>query len=148
MFCESCGRNLAHVERLPTAGELASSAEPLPTVVREFLEAMRAAGNPGTVDLPCAPPRAFRRTPKLTGWIVVEVDREDFEEPRRYEPGLFLTVDGTVHRLDSDLRGWGQRDFPQYVHRVTAEPVEPTADQQQAIRDALLRLRPTLSPDD
>ena len=92
---------------------------------------MRAAGNPGTVRLPCAKPRAFRRTPQITGWIVLPVDREDFEEPHRYEPGLLLSVDGTFHRLDSELRGWGQRDFPRYEQRVSPEPVELRADQEQ-----------------
>ena len=48
---------------------------------------MRAAGNPATVEIQCGKRRAFGRTPQLTGWIVVPVDREDFEEPRRYEPG-------------------------------------------------------------
>ena len=102
---------------------------------------MRAAGNPGTVRLACAKPRAFRRTPQLTGWVVLPVDREDVEEPHRYEPGLLLSLDGTFHRLDSELRGWGQRDFPRYEQRVSPEPVEPRADQQQPILDALGELR-------
>jgi hypothetical protein len=119
MFCESCGRNLSAVEQLPTAGELPALS------VQGFLDAMRAAGNPGTVAIECGKPRAFRRTPKLTGWIVVEVDREDFDGPKRYEPGLLLSVDGTLHRLDNELRGWGQRDFPRYEHRVAPEAVEP-----------------------
>jgi hypothetical protein len=129
VFCERCGRNLSGVERLPTASEL-STADPtdVPTAVRHFLETMNAAGNPGTVELDRGKPRAFGRTPHLTGWIVVPVDREDFTTPRRYESGLVLSVDGTFHRLDSELRGWGQRDFPQYQHRVSSEPVEPPAD--------------------
>ena len=40
-----------------------------------------------------------------------------------------LSVDGRFHRLDSELRGWGQRDFPHYHHTVSAEPVEPPADE-------------------
>jgi hypothetical protein len=141
VFCESCGRNLANVERLPTADEQAA-AEPasasLDAAVRDFLEAMRAAGNPGTVDVRRGKPRAFGRTPKVTGWIVVPVDREDIEQPRRYEPGLFLTVDGAFHRLDSDLRGWGQRDFPSYDPHVSPDPVEPPADER--VFAALARL--------
>ena len=105
--------------------------------VREFLETMRAAGNPGTMQLPCAKPRAFRRTPQITGWIVLPVDREDFEKPHRYEPGVLLSVDGTFHRLDSELRGWGQRDFPLYAQRVSPEPLELPADQEQHILNAL-----------
>jgi hypothetical protein len=135
VFCERCGRNLSAVERLPTAGERA------PVSVQGFLEQMRAAGNPGTVELECGKPRAFRRTPKLTGWIVVPVEREDFEEPKRYEPGLVLSVDGTFHRLDSELRGWGQRDFPRYEQRVSAEPVELSPDADLAA--ALARLAQT-----
>jgi hypothetical protein len=30
--------------------------------------------------------------------------------------------------LDSELRGWGQRDFPVYHHTVQPDPVEPPAD--------------------
>jgi hypothetical protein len=136
VFCERCGRNLSEVERLPTAGELAaaqtfgvSAAEStdVQTAVRDFLETMDAAGNPGTVEIDCGKPRAFGRTPHLTGWIVLPVDREDFATPRRYEPGLVLSVDGTFHRLESELRGWGQRDFPSYQQRVSPEPVEPPA---------------------
>jgi hypothetical protein len=138
MFCEGCGRSLAGVERLPTAAEL--TAEPtLHSAIREFLDAMRAAGNPATVEIQCGKRRAFGRTPRLTGWIVVPVDREDFEAPRRYEPGLVLSVDGTWHRLDSELRGWGQRDFPHYEHRVSSDPVEPPATEE--LLAALARLR-------
>ena len=131
MFCERCGRNLAAVERLPTARELTVAPTPASaqTAIRDFLDAMRAAGNPATEEIPCGKPRAFGRTPRLTGWIVVPVDREDFDEPRRYEPGLVLSVDGTLHRLDSELRGWGQRDFPHYEHRVSADPVEVPEDE-------------------
>jgi hypothetical protein len=148
VFCERCGRNLSGVERLPTASELAaaqacagSAAEPadVQTAVREFLDTMRATGNPGTVEIHSGKPRAFGRTPRLTGWIVVSVDREDFATPRRYEPGLVLSVDGTFHRLDSELRGYGQRDFPQYQQRVSSDPVELPADEE--VIAALARLR-------
>ena len=148
VFCAACGRNLADVERLPTARELAAAERSSPPTspptgasvaetVREFLETMRADGNPGTAQLPCAKPRAFRRTPQITGWIVLPVDREDVEKPHRYEPGLLLSVDGTFHRLDSELRGWGQRDFPRYEQRVSPEPLELPADQEQHILNAL-----------
>jgi hypothetical protein len=106
--------------------------------VPDFLDAMRAAGNPGTVDVQRGKPRVFRRTPHVTGWIVLPVDREDFEKPRRYEPGLLLTVDGAFHRLDSELRGYGQRDFPRYQHHVSPEPVEDPADER--VLAALARL--------
>ena len=83
VFCEACGRNLADVERLPTAGEMSSSDGP---TVAEFLDAMRAAGNPGATDFPSGKPRAFRRAPHLTGWVVVPVDREDFDGPSATSP--------------------------------------------------------------
>ena len=141
VFCEACGRNLAAVDRLPTAGELGATAEPISAqaAVRDFLDAMRAAGDPGTVELQRGKRRTLGRTPRLTGWIVVPVDREDFDGPRRYEPGLVLSVDGTFHRLDSELRGWGQRDFPHYEHRVSADPVELPAGVDLVA--ALARLR-------
>ena len=56
------------------------------------------------------------------------VDREDFEGQKRYEPGLVLSVEGAFHVLDSELRGWGQRNFPVYHHTVQPDPVEPPAD--------------------
>jgi hypothetical protein len=138
VFCERCGRNLSGVERLPTAGE------PAPLTVQAFLEQMHAAGDPGTVEFECGKPRAFRRTPKLTGWVVVPVDREDFDGPKRYEPGLLLSVDGTFHRLDNELRGWGQRDFPRYEHRVSPEAVEPP--DAGALGASLARLAQTSGP--
>ena len=57
-------------------------------------------------------------------WVLWPVDREDFDGPKRYEPGLLLTVDGHFHRLDSELRGWGQRNFPYYEHTASLEPIE------------------------
>jgi hypothetical protein len=96
--------------------------------IASFLEAMRAAGNPGVKEFLAGKRKLFRRTPIVRGWIVRPVDREDFEEPRRYVPGLVLSVDGRFHRLDSELRGWGQRDFPRYVHTASPEPVDPPVD--------------------
>ena len=116
--------------------------ERVETAVQEFLAAMREAGNPGTVEVRRGKPRMFR-TPKLTGWVVIPVDREDFEKPRRYEPGLFLTVDGAFHRLDSDLRGYGTRDFPRYELHVPEEPIEPPDDERAL--EALDRLASEVS---
>jgi hypothetical protein len=76
---------------------------------------MRAAGNPGVKEFLAGRRSLLRRTPIVRGWVVRPVDREDFEEPRRY-------------RLDSELRGWGQRDFPRYVHTASPEPVDPPLD--------------------
>jgi hypothetical protein len=136
VFCVACGRNLAAVERLPTraqwaAGESAGAVapDPRPLDVRcaeataEFLEAMHAAGDPGATETPLVNRSTLRRTPKVTGWVIRPVDRDDESTPRRYVPGLVLAVDGAFHQLDSELRGWGQRDFPQYHHTVGAEAI-------------------------
>jgi len=95
-----------------------------------FLVAMRAAGNPGATEIPIGKRSAFRRARGVRGWVVRPVDREDFEEQRRYEPGLVLTVEGRFHRLDSELRGWGQRDFPRYVRTVSPYPVDPPLEER------------------
>ena len=137
VFCAACGRSLADVARLPTAAEWseqaagdppAGAADSLATRVQDataaFLEAMRAAGDPGTTEIAFGKPPAFRRPRRLRGWVVRPVDREDFEKPTRYEPGLVLTVEGRFHRLDSELRGWGQRDFPHYHHAASADPID------------------------
>jgi hypothetical protein len=134
VFCAACGRNLAGVERLPTREEWEHGADrPAPgdadaePDVAGFLAAMRAAGNPGTETFPTPKPSAFRRAGTVEGWVLRAIDREDFQEPKRYEPGLVLALDGRFHRLDSELRGWGQRDFPHYHHTVSLEPVAPPA---------------------
>jgi hypothetical protein len=129
VFCAACGRNLGGVERLPTAAEWAAdSPREAADAVAAFLDAMHAAGDPGVTELPAGKPTMLGRTRHVQGWVVRPVDREDFEKPARYEPGLFLTVDGAFHRLDSELRGWGQRDFPRYVHTASAEPVDVPVD--------------------
>jgi hypothetical protein len=134
VFCEACGRNLAGIEQLPTRGEWEAAQAPADTrspaeATAAFLEAMRAVGSPGTTEFALAVKVGpFKRTPKATGWVVRPVDREDFEGPKRYEPGLVLTVEGEFLLLDSEIRGWGQRDFPVYHHTVQPDPVEPPAD--------------------
>jgi len=130
VFCVACGRNLSAVERLPTAEEweaggsaTAVAVDPA-AAVAAFLAAMHDAGDPGAKDIPAGKPSFLGRTKQLHGWVVRAVDREDFEGPKRYEPGLVLTVDGAFHQLDSELRGWGQRDFPTFQHTASAEPIE------------------------
>jgi hypothetical protein len=135
VFCAACGRNLAAVEQLPTRGQWEEEGSGLPAeqaseATAAFLAAMRAAGCPGVTSTAMPKRSAFRKAGKVRGWVLRPVDREDFEEPKRYEPGLVLSVDGRFHRLDSELRGWGQRDFPRFVHTVSAEPVEPPADER------------------
>ena len=142
VFCAACGRNLAGVERLPTAAEWSGPADLGSRVAEareELLAAMRDAGEPGAKEFQAGPRRAFGRTRRVHGWVVRPVDREDFEQPKRYETGLVLTVDGRFHRLDSELRGWGQRDFPSYHHTASLEPVEPPAEQRLLEELAALR---------
>jgi hypothetical protein len=139
VFCASCGRNLSAVDRLPTRADweaergnedVAPLAERGAAAVAAFLEAMHAAGDPARMKLPTSPRKAFGRQPTIEGWIVRPVVRDDEVSPRRYEPGLFLSADGAFHRLDSELRGWGQRDFPTYYESVGAEPIEALVDEQ------------------
>jgi hypothetical protein len=130
VFCEACGRNLASVERLPSreeweAGQRIEGLEVDPAAaVAAFLAAMHDAGDPGATDIAAGKPSFLGRTKQVHGWVVRPVDREDFEGPKRYEPGLVLTVDGAFHQLDSELRGWGQRDFPTFLHTASAEPID------------------------
>ncbi len=150
VFCAACGRNLAAVQQLPTrarweAGD-AGTASPRPhgslaalcaQSTSAFLETMRTAGCPGATVTPM-PARPFRRTRRVRGWVLRAVDREDFEGSKRYEPGLVLSEDGAFHRLDSTLRGWGQRDFPRFEHTVSAEAIPmPT---EQRLLDDLARI--------
>jgi hypothetical protein len=145
VFCAACGRNLAAVEQLPTRAEWeagvagAPGAEPAgddgsaqaraEAATEAFLAAMRQAGSPGLAKLPSGKAKAFGRTPTLEGWIVRPVERdEDNLDKGRYVPGLFLTVDGHWHRLENEVRGWGQRDFPQFHHSVDAEALATPAE--------------------
>ena len=52
-----------------------------------------------------------------------------------------LTVDGSFRQLDSELRGWGQRDFPRYHHTVSKAAVEPPAAERLSEELAALRKR-------
>ena len=152
VFCAGCGRNLAAVERLPTRAEweapgAGQDRAPAPDVaarcgqaVLDVLAAADARGSTGAAAFPTGKPGVFRRPPEVRGWVVRPVDREDFEEPRRYEPGLVLAVDGRLHRLDSELRGWGQREFPRYEQTASPEPVtEPASERLLAELEAVRR---------
>ena len=145
VFCQACGRNLQTVERLPTRAEWeaegreerragAAGMQPLAErcahATAAFIEAMGAAGNPGAVRTPMSKQSAFRRAGSALGWVLRPVDREDFEKPRRYEPGLVLTVEGRFHRLHSQLRGWGTRDFPHYHHTVEPDAIDMPETEQ------------------
>jgi hypothetical protein len=143
MFCAACGRNLAAVERLPTRAEWeatrpaeAAQADSRPLAERcaeataAFLAAMHAAGDPGATKTPIAGRSGFIRTPQVLGWALRAVERDEEVPPRRYEPGLVLTVEGRFHRLDNELRGWGQRDFPQFHHTVGPDPIEMPVEER------------------
>jgi hypothetical protein len=144
VFCAACGRNLADVDRLPTSDEWharRAAQDPVSAgdAIAAFLAAMRAAGNPGATAFPTGKGSVFRRAPSVHGWVVRPVDREDFQEPRRYEPGLVLSVDGRFHQLDSELRGWGQRDFPRYFHTASPDPVD--APREERLPEELSAIR-------
>jgi hypothetical protein len=139
VFCSACGRNLAAVERLPTRAEWETSQPAGPAAqadsgqladrcagaLAEFLVAMQAAGDPGATKMPMTGAPGFRLPRSARGWVLRPVHREeDDEDPRRYEPGLVLTTEGRVHRLDSEVRGWGQRDFPTFRDTVAPEPID------------------------
>jgi hypothetical protein len=162
VFCAACGRNLAAVDRLPTREEWAAGAVLAPAegaarsagaadrplaercaeATAAFLAAMRAAGDPGTTTLPMpeAKQGVFRRTPEARGWVVRPVVWDDRDAPKHHEPGLFLTTDGTFHRIDSQIRGWGQRSFPVFHDTVGADALDPPADERLIVGlEALLR---------
>ena len=144
MFCDACGRNLAAVERLPTRAEWetarpASGAEhpdrrPLAERCAEataaFLAAMHAAGDPGATKTTMRAPPGFRRARRAHVWMLRPVHREHDDDPLRYEPGLVLTTEGRFHRLDSEVRGWGQRDFPRYYDTVDPDPIDMPVDER------------------
>jgi len=100
-----------------------------------FLDAMRAAGNPGTTTLPVpdAPKEGLlRRTPEVEGWVVRPVVWDDRDNPRHHQPGLLLTTAGAYHRIDSQIRGWGQRNFPVFFDTAAADPLDPPDDERLA----------------
>ncbi len=144
IFCSACGRNLGAVERLPTRSEwqderqggIGADAAAGSLAVRcadataAFLAAMREAGNPGATKMPMSKASALRRAGSAHAWVLRPVDREDFDEPRRYEPGLLLTIEGRFHLLDSELRGWGQRTFPHYHHTVRLHAIDMPVEER------------------
>jgi hypothetical protein len=171
VFCAACGRSLAAVDRLPTRAEWEASdgsdardapiaaAEPstvAPTAAptrplddrcaeatAAFLDAMRAAGCPGTGKwpMPEAAKQGFlRRTPEAHGWAVRAVVWDDPDAPKHYDAGIVLTTGGAFHPLESQIRGWGQRDFPRFHDTVGAAPVAmPVEERLIADLEALLR---------
>ena len=56
------------------------------------------------------------------------VHRQPDDDSNRYEPGLVLTIEGHFHRLESEVRGWGQRDYPRYVDHAAPDAIELPLD--------------------
>jgi len=150
MFCEACGRNLAAVGQLPTRAEWERGtatapdpgeiAERLARATAAFLAAMHAAGDPGLRDDVFPVTGTMRRKRGPAAWVVRPVRREPDDDIQRYEPGWVLTAEGAWHRLESEVRGWGQRDFPRFVDTPAPEPVAPPAEPRLAGElDAVLR---------
>jgi hypothetical protein len=158
MFCDSCGRNLAAVERLPTraeweteapaggadagSGDLRPLAERCAEATTAFLAAVHGAGDPGATKLPALGGSGLRRARLPRGWIVRPVDQQ-LEEPFHYEPGLVITTEGRFHPLESQVRGWGQRDFPRFHHFVEPDPIDMPVEER--LIGELAALRATLA---
>jgi hypothetical protein len=146
IFCGACGRNLAAVERLPTRAEWEAArpaeapaadadaralADRCAEAIAGFLAAMHAVGDPGAAKLPVTAAPGFRRPRSTRAWVLRPVHRdEDDEDLQRYEPGLVMTIEGRIHHLDSEVRGWGQRDFPQFRDTVAPDPIDPPAEER------------------
>jgi hypothetical protein len=140
MFCEACGRDLSAVERLPTRAEWESAtpttdARPLAdrcaAATAAFLAAMSAAGNPGAAKAALPGGSGLRRVRRPQAWVLRQVHRQN-DDPLhyRYEPGLLLTAEGRFHRLESEVRGWGQARFPRYVDTPHRDPIEMPVEER------------------
>ena len=113
VFCAACGRNLSQVEQLPTRAtwERDDTERPEPAgtaslpsagdAIAAFLAAMHAAGDPGAATMRRTEPGFFGRTRHVRGWVVRSVVRGDDDAQGPGTPGLFVSVDGHLHRLDS-----------------------------------------------
>jgi hypothetical protein len=143
MFCAACGRNLAGVDRLPTRAEWEAEHPSQGEVVDDrpldercaeatasFLAAMHAAQDPGVTKIAISHSGLGRKR-MVQGWIVRPVHRDDPEDaPHRYTPGLMLTTDGQYHLIESQVRGYGTRDFPRFEDKLAEDPVHPPVDEQ------------------
>lgn len=138
VFCDACGRNLGAVERLPTRAEWEVDSPPSDSpsladrcraATAAFLAAMRAAGDPGAAKTPLSGDSGLRRARRPNAWVLRPVHRTN-EDPLHYayEPGLLLTTEGRFHRVESEVRGWGQARFPRYADTPDREPIEMPVD--------------------
>jgi hypothetical protein len=144
-FCDACGRNLSALEQLPTRAEWESESAPSPTAVEgarpladrcaaateSFLAAMGAAGNPGATKAPLSGGSGLRLTRRPHAWVLRPVQRENADPLHyEYEPGLVLTTEGRFHRLESEVRGWGQARFPRYVDTADRDPIQMPVEER------------------
>jgi hypothetical protein len=145
MFCDACGRHLSAVERLPTRAEweigqsasapTGSDARPLAdrcaAATAAFLAAMHAAGDPGAAKAALPDGSGLRRARRAHAWVLRQVHREN-EDPLHYayQPGLLLTTKGRFHRLESEVRGWGQARFPRYLDAPHPDPIEMPVEER------------------
>ena len=60
-----------------------------------------------------------------------QVHREN-EDPLHYayQPGLLLTTEGRFHRLESEVRGWGQARFPRFLDTPHPDPIEMPVEER------------------
>jgi hypothetical protein len=134
VFCDACGRNLSQVDQLPTRAEWADATETEPladrctAATKAFLAAMHEAGDPGAAKAPFGG-AGLRRRPHA--WVLRQVHRTN-DDPKHYEyePGLLLTTKGDFHRLDSEVRGWGQARFPVYADTASPDPIAMPVDER------------------
>jgi hypothetical protein len=136
VFCAACGRNLTRVDQLPTRAmwerERAGSTAAAGTASRSnageavaaFLAAMHAAGDPGVARMRRAEPGFLGRRQHVHGWVVRPVARGDDGPRASHAPGLFVAIDGRLHRVDAVTQGVSYRG-PVYVDVVGAEVGEP-----------------------
>ena len=80
--------------------------------------------------MPTSGGSGWRRARKLDAWLLRAVHRASDDEPTRYVPGLVITVEGRFHRLVSEVRGWGQRDFPRFYDTIDAEPIDMPVEER------------------
>jgi hypothetical protein len=64
-------------------------------------------------------------------WVLRPVHQQN-DDPLhyRYEPGLLLTTEGRFHRVESEVRGWGQARFPRYVDAPRPDPIEMPVEER------------------
>jgi hypothetical protein len=144
VFCAACGRNLSQVEQLPTRAEWERGRAPGSSpqtsagdLVASFLAAMHAAGDPGAARMPRAEPGFLGRTQHARGWVVRPAEHGDDE--LKGHPGLFLDVDGRLHRLDSTTQGVSFRG-PVYVE-VVGPVIDAAPDDARLAGDLAAVLR-------